>query len=362
MSSEKLPYVTRRTNRDGSVRWYFQRPGHALKRLPDDREQRATVATRLNAAAERDKSVSREERGTIGWIVQKYKSRDEYLKLAPSTRKYYDPILEDILQIGPSRHFKELTRSVVVDYIESFDALYERRKTAAVLKNLFNVATYYDVVKTSEMNDLRLPASRPRDVIWSEDEIEAWLKAAEQHPHGRPMSVAFELMRYTAQRVTDCLSMGRSQYTGERIQLRQRKTGALVWVPCHRELRGILERELRGAARTYLVARGANTVPYSSFLTWFTEIRAKAGIVDRQPRDLRRTAAVRLAEAGATVPEIAAITGHTIEQTQKILETYLPSTYAMAQNAVAKWEQSTNAGAGRSNALDGARGKAPGKA
>lgn len=352
MSSDRLPYVTKRNNRDGTVRWYYQRPGHPVKRLPDDREQRATIATRLNVAAEREKTFSTETRGTIGWVISKYKNRAEYANLAESTKKYYNPILEDILHLGANRPFRELNRSVVIDYIESFDATHERRKTAAVLKNLFNVATYYGAAATNEMYDLRLPAARPRQTIWSDDEIDAWLNACDQHLHGRAMRVAFQLLRYTAQRVTDCLPMGRSQYTGERIQLRQRKTSTLVWVPCHRELREVLDAELRGAARTYLVARGAHPVPYTSFLTWFVEIRNKAGIGDRQPRDLRRTAAVRLAEAGCTVPEVAAITGHTVEQTQKILETYLPRTYTMAQNAMSKWERAANSTARNSNALD----------
>jgi hypothetical protein len=48
---------------------------------------------------------------------------------------------------------------------------------------------------------------------------------------------------------------------------------------------------------------------------------------------------VRLAEAGCTDPEIAVITGHSLERTRQILETYLPRTPEMARNAMAKWEQ-----------------------
>ncbi len=58
-----------------------------------------------------------------------------------------------------------------------------------------------------------------------------------------------------------------------------------------------------------------------------------------QARDLRRTAAVRLAEASCTPIEIAAITGHSIERTRQILETYVPRTDPMGRNAVAKWER-----------------------
>jgi len=46
--------------------------------------------------------------------------------------------------------------------------------------------------------------------------------------------------------------------------------------------------------------------------------------------------AVRLSEAGTTPQEVAIITSHTIDQTAKILETYIPRTQAMADAAVVK--------------------------
>ena len=47
-----------------------------------------------------------------------------------------------------------------------------------------------------------------------------------------------------------------------------------------------------------------------------------------------------LAEAGATVPEIAAITGHSYRTITSILERYLPRTKHLAEMAIAKLENS----------------------
>jgi hypothetical protein len=47
-----------------------------------------------------------------------------------------------------------------------------------------------------------------------------------------------------------------------------------------------------------------------------------------------------LAEAGATVPEIAAITGHSYRTITSILEKYLPRTKHLAEMAIAKLENS----------------------
>ena len=47
---ERLRYVTRRTDKSGRERWYWQRRGHPLTRLPDDKAERMAMAERLNAA------------------------------------------------------------------------------------------------------------------------------------------------------------------------------------------------------------------------------------------------------------------------------------------------------------------------
>ena len=65
----------------------------------------------------------------------------------------------------------------------------------------------------------------------------------------------------------------------------------------------------------------------------------KARIEGRTFHDLRRTAVVRMAEAGCTIPEIASLSGHQLETTSRIIETYLPRNRRLAQAAVAKLEQ-----------------------
>ena len=63
---------------------------------------------------------------------------------------------------------------------------------------------------------------------------------------------------------------------------------------------------------------------------------AERAQIDAQARDLRRTAMVRMAEAGATVPQIASVSGHSIEATQRILETYLPRNRDLAEMAITR--------------------------
>lgn len=325
---EKMRYVTARENSDGSRRYYWQRPGCKFRRLPDNDVERYALVKALNEAADQGQEVA-PERGTLKWVCDKYRASDEYRELAPGTVKYYKRYLREIEALGPSLPFTMFTRSEVIDFLDLYPKAHQRRQCAAVLKNLFNLARYHGVVEKSEMDDLRLKASKPRTRIWTDEEIESWLReAAVEDPH---MVTAFQLLRYTAQRPSDVLLMTRSLYDGDTIKLRQEKTKTLIAVPCHSDLQAHLDALPK---TMMLVTFKGSGVKYGRFNVRFRRVCLRAGI-DAQARDLRRTAMVNMALAGATVPQIASVSGHSIEDTQKIIDTYIPRNVALARQAIA---------------------------
>ena len=117
-------------------------------------------------------------------------------------------------------------------------------------------------------------------------------------------------------------------------------TGTPLAVPCTEELRAALDAARAKASGVTIVAK-PNGQPISDS-TWdkeFNPIRTKAGLDHLQARDLRRTAIVRLAMAGCSAPEIASVSGHSLESTERILEVYLPRTASMVRSAIAKLEE-----------------------
>jgi len=78
---------------------------------------------------------------------------------------------------------------------------------------------------------------------------------------------------------------------------------------------------------------------YRNFCRAWDQTAKRAGLANLQRRDLRRTGMIRLAQAGATTPQIAAISGHTIDRCQRILDTYLPRRTEVALGAIELWEQ-----------------------
>ena len=120
------------------------------------------------------------------------------------------------------------------------------------------------------------------------------------------------------------------------IQLRQQQTKRIVSVPVHCALKAALNAARETADGPLIVTHRSRPLPCATFNHAFTDISLLAGTTELQACDLRRNACVRMAEAGATEKQIAAVTGHSIDETRGTLETNIPTTLEMAQAASAK--------------------------
>lgn len=142
---------------------------------------------------------------------------------------------------------------------------------------------------------------------WTNEEI---AKYEQTWAIGSKERTAFALLVFTGQRASDVAKMLWSEVSDDGIWVVQRKTRAKLLVPLHPELRSILET---CTARDGAILQTAFRRPFSSkgFSNYMAERIDKAGLPDRcVAHGLRKAAARRLAEAGCSANEIAAITGH----------------------------------------------------
>lgn len=233
----------------------------------------------------------------------------------------------------------------------------------------------------------------PRETIWSPAARELILATADAL--GRPsIALAITLGFAIGQREADILQTVIPQFvalpehkmqpedwrtlaaaapdgTPRGIRIRQNKTGAWIEVPVVGETRRRVEANIalaRNAGTMQLILddgriglkqrsgrpsgnAGAyeGTSGQTRFIRDFAEIRAEAAataakqgdtilageIATLQFRDLRRTCVVYLGELGLEDHLIAAITGHDIDETRRILKTYMPRTTGRAARAIA---------------------------
>ncbi len=157
---------------------------------------------------------------------------------------------------------------------------------------------------------------------------------------------AVVLAKETGQRQADLLQLLWSDIDSEHIRITQNKTGKRVSIRKSQELREMLSELKREQQRTDQLSThvllNTHGRPWTSdgFQTSWGKAKNKAGIIGVTFNDLRGTAVTTWAEAGATVPEIAALSGHSLKDVETILEKhYLSKTQALGDNVIMKLDK-----------------------
>jgi len=274
-------------------------------------------------------------------VVAYYKSdafRDE---IKPQTRELYRVYIEQLRAAFGSYRLSKFDRDFVIALRDKLKKTPSKcYQTLAVLQILLNVALYKGWIKApNPAVGVKRVKSDARDAIWTTEQIETFLASA-----APSLRLAMQLLLYTAQRPSDVLAMTKGRVS-ERdgrlfISLRQEKTGALIDMPVH----AALDSDLR--ARLADPTGGLMLVPSPTGRMWsrrnfsrsWVIAQRAVGLPPLQRRDLRRTAVVHMAVAGLPVPQIAAITGHSLKSVEDILKVYLPRRTEVAVAGMMLWE------------------------
>jgi integrase len=190
------------------------------------------------------------------------------------------------------------------------------------------------------------------DKIWP---VETELLFYEKGP--RRLGEALMLGVFTGQRESDLLALTWFQYDGTHLRLQQGKTDRRMQIKVAAPLKAMLDAlkvERCPKPGDCILLTDKTGAPWSStagFYSSFKKAMQRLRITGLTFNDLRGTAATRLALAGCTVPEIAAITGHSLADVHEILDAhYLHRDTGLADNAIDKlerfWAGFTGGGAG----------------
>jgi integrase len=160
------------------------------------------------------------------------------------------------------------------------------------------------------------------------------------------LALALLMALWTGQRQGNLITIMWSQYDGTHIRLQQNKRRRgkpkkRIVIPVGKPLQVILDaRRPEKAEGTILRNTFGQSWTSDGFrASWGTAFdRAKLGDEDLHFHDLRGTAVTRLALAGCTVPQIAAITGHSPRDVDEILKAhYLGGQAELADQAIVRY-------------------------
>jgi integrase len=328
--------TVRRYRTDGSfaLYHYHRATGRALEGLPGSPEFIASYA-----AAE--KSNRDRAKGTIADLIRRFEASPVFASMAAdTTQKEYKrkfKIIDAKWGTCPIAAFTEKEFRVdVLDWRDSI-AKSARRSADSLTSALARLGSWAFDRGEIDRNILdkmqRVYHANRADKLWLPEHVAAFTLHASPEMHA-----ALMLGMHSGQRQGDLRRLPWSGYDGNRITLKQSKGGRTVSVRCTAALRTMLDAMPRRGVLILMTPTGrAWTKRY--FNEHWTEVARAAEITDLHFHDLRGTAITMLAEAGATVPEIAAVTGHSLKHVTSILETYLSRTRHLADAAIIKLEK-----------------------
>ena len=186
----------------------------------------------------------------------------------------------------------------------------------------------------------RLYEADRAEIIWLPEHITAFSQVASPE-----LQFALLLALWTGQRQGTLIDIAWSQYDGTHIRLqpnkqRHGKKKKRIVIPVGAPLKTALDaRRPEKPEGTILRNTFGKAWTGDGFRSsWSTAFdRAKLGDADLHFHDLRGTAVTRLALAGCSVPQIAAITGHSPRDVDEILKAhYLVGQSELAEQAIVK--------------------------
>jgi integrase len=303
-----LPYVKAFKDRHGRARHYYRRrgfPAVALPGAPGSAEFMAAYAQAHGRVPV--KATQQLQPRSINALVVEYYRSSEWADLRESTRRAYRGQIDRFREA----HGNKGVAGIQTHHLEAiFHAMASTPESAANLRKrlhrIFRLAVRLgwrqdNPVTQTELRRRKTGGHTP----WSEADIDAF----EKHwPSGSRERLAMALLLYTGQRRSDVVTMGRQHVSGGHISVSQVKTDARLKIRIHPTLQH--EIDARPPGLTFLLTSAGKPFTAAGFTNWFHEKTEDAGLNRRSAHGLRKAAGRRLAEAGCTPHQIAAILGH----------------------------------------------------
>jgi integrase len=293
-----------RGRRASSPTYYFKEkpPGEAF-----EEELRTWLAGEVAQAIGGDRTPA----GTIDVLVVRYYRSADFWKLEKSTQATYRGILERFRTAHGHRTVAGLDKQAVRKLVEAKRQIpWAANNFLKLLRVLMRFAIEEGMRRDDPTVGVRPIASKTTGHhSWTEAEIAQFERA---HAVGTRARLALALLLYTGQRRGDVIGMGRQHIKDDCIAVRQQKTGASLAIPIHSELKRIIAATPSGHLTFLVTQERGKSKPFTApgFTNWFREMCRDAGLRHCSAHGLRKALARRLAEAGCSEHEIAAITGH----------------------------------------------------
>jgi integrase len=333
MPRPRPPHLQRGVSRHSKVYWFVQMKRGAPKiRIRGEygtpEFEAAYQAAVTNAPARKPPEI-KASKGTLEWAWLLYKQSGAWQSgIGKATRRQRENIMKHVLKNAGSQPLSKIDSTAIRDGVD------RRARTPSQAKNFKQTMSQFfawlkeaKIVKENPCDGVALP-KRPRTggfKEWTEEDV---LKYEKRWPIGTRQRVMLDVYMYTGLRRGDAASVGKQHIAKQTVMERDEATGAIVprvkevislateksqrQTVVHLPLLDVLKRTLEaGPTGDLAFICTEKGLPYvkESLGNAFKDACVDAGILDKSAHGLRKAAATRAADNGATAHELMAIFG-----------------------------------------------------
>jgi integrase len=353
-----VPHVDHQVDRHGHARWWYRRgKGARLAVLPmpgtphflaawkaaDEAAERGLAAMPVVLGAGRTRPGS-----FSAALVAYYASTAWTIGLAEGSREWRRRILEKLRADFGTEPLSQLQRKHIQALMRKLKPN-AQKNLSTTLKHFFKFALSIDLIDADPMVGVARDKAERSDghIAWTEDDL---AKFRAHWPLGTRQRLAVEIMVNLGLRRSDACRIGPHDVRGGRLvdfepKKTSRTTGKKLTIPVRPELAEAIAAMNLVSTRTYLVTDKGRGEPFKteqSFGSWMRKTYDAAGLPDCANHGLRKLAAIRLALAGCSAPQLCNVFGwSTLEQAQVYIDQ--AEQILMADQAMARLEAHQNA-------------------
>ena len=317
MPRPRPPHLHRETNRHGKTVWYVREgkgPRIRIKGTYGTPEFDEAYQAALSGQAPRP--AGKAAHGTLAWLFDLYRQTSAWTDLATSTRYKREKIMMRVLETAGHRLVSAINEAHVI-------AGRERRASTPAsaqafldtLHGMFKWAVRTKLVKVDPTVNVKVETKPKRKggyPPWTDEDME---KFEARWPRGTRERLLFDILCFTGLRIGDAAKLGKqhiskpsAEFPHGVIRIDTEKTGMRVTIPVLAALKKTIDASETGEM-AFLVSRRGQPWNKGALGTYFSDSARAAEVRGKSAHGMRKAAATRAANNGATEREMEAIFG-----------------------------------------------------
>jgi integrase len=298
----------RQITRHGKAVWYV-RVGRGLRaRIRADfgtPEFEAEYRAALSGVPTRKAAPSQ---NSLQWLVTRYRETATWANLSDATKRRRDNILKGVIETAGQEPFAGITQATIIAGKERrAKTPHQARHFLDAMRGLFRWAHQAGLVKVDATAGVSNPQRKRTEgfIPWTEADMAAY------EALGKRQRVWLDVIAYTGLRRGDAVRLGRQHVRDGVATIKTEKSGFKLEVslPILPVLAATLDAGPCGDL-TFIVGENGRPLTKESFGNLFKDACRAAG-VPGSAHGVRKIAATRAADAGATEAQLMAIFGWT---------------------------------------------------